>query len=541
MDMTMVANFEQMQDERPKAKIFISYSRQDMAFVDRLEAALRARNFDPLIDRTEIYAFEDWWKRIETLIDRADTVVFVLSSSAVASEIALKEVTYAASLNKRFAPIVCQRVEDGRVPEPLRRLNFIFFDDAKDFNASADALAEALQTDIGWIRRHTEFGEAARRWVMTGRPGGLLLRSPVLEEAEAWITYRPHGAPPPTGETQAFVVESRKAEVAARRRARLVQAAIYVLMVGIITGLVGWINQDYLKEQWRWYTVTRPYMRSQVRPYTLTTSAERTLRPMSSFRECAVDAGIDYCPEMIVVPGGTFMMGASPGEQASIPRYPSPLLDPSTQAPQHQVTFLKPFAVSKFPVTFDEWDTCIAYGNCASDISDSGFGRGQRPVINVTWEDAHQYAAWLSRMTGKRYRLLTEAEYEYAARGGTQTPYPWGVEIGKGNANCYNCGSQWDKKQTAPVGSFAPNAYGLYDMVGNNWAWVEDCYHPSYENAPTDGSSWTTKCPDAHRNVIRGGSYLTTSDFLRSAFRFPGTTVLRNYGPGFRVARTLAQ
>src|ERR1700730_449397 len=129
----------------PKAKIFISYSRKDFVFFDRLETALKARGFEPLIDRTEIYAFEDWWKRIEGLIGRADTVVFVLSPDSIASDIALKEVAYAASLNKRFAPIVCRPVENTAVPESLRRLNFIFFDDPARLEASADALADAVK------------------------------------------------------------------------------------------------------------------------------------------------------------------------------------------------------------------------------------------------------------------------------------------------------------------------------------------------------------------------------------------------------------
>jgi hypothetical protein len=177
----MVTPSDPAQEAEPKARIFISYSRKDMAFADKLEAALKARGFQPLIDRTEIYAFEDWWKRVEALIRRADTVVFVLSPDAVASEVALQEVARAASLNKRFAPIVARRVEASAVPEALRRLNFIFFDDPARFDASADELAEALQTDISWIRQHTEFGEAERRWVAAGRSGGLLLRSPMLD------------------------------------------------------------------------------------------------------------------------------------------------------------------------------------------------------------------------------------------------------------------------------------------------------------------------------------------------------------------------
>src|SRR6202163_491051 len=212
----MDAKAESASEATSKTRIFISYSRKDMAFADRLEAALKARGFEPLIDRTEIYAFEDWWGRIEALIGQADTVVFVLSPDAVASEVALKEVTHAASLNKRFAPIVCRRVEDRAIPEALQRLNFIFFDDPAGFETSADRLAEALQTDIGWVRQHTEFGEAARRWAAAGRPGGLLLRSPVLEEAERWIASRPRGAPEPTADTQAFVADSRRG--ATRRR-----------------------------------------------------------------------------------------------------------------------------------------------------------------------------------------------------------------------------------------------------------------------------------------------------------------------------------
>src|ERR1700736_2053846 len=205
------------QTNQSRAKVFISYSRKDMELADRLDAALKARGFEPLIDRTDIYAFEEWWKRVEVLISRADTVVFVLSPDAVRPEsVARKEVAFAASLNKRFAPIVFRRVEDRRVPEELAKLNFIFFDDPARFERSADHLAEALNCDIGWIRQHTDFGEQARRWTQAKGASGLLLRSPVLEQAERWIASRPPGAPAPTEETQAFIRKSRQA--ATRRR-----------------------------------------------------------------------------------------------------------------------------------------------------------------------------------------------------------------------------------------------------------------------------------------------------------------------------------
>src|SRR5580700_8444663 len=174
----MAADAEQPGGAEPKAKTFISYSRKDMAFVDQLEPALKAHGFEPLVDRDEIYAFEKWWERLQALIGQADTVVFVLSPDAVASREALREVEYATSLNKRFAPIICRRVEDSAVPEALRQLNFIFFDDPDKFDASLARLTDALRTDIGWIRRHTQFGEFAQRWQAAGRPGpsGLMLR-----------------------------------------------------------------------------------------------------------------------------------------------------------------------------------------------------------------------------------------------------------------------------------------------------------------------------------------------------------------------------
>ena len=196
----MASDSEQLQIVA-KAKVFISYSRKDMSFVDRLDTALKARGFEPLIDRSKIYAFEDWWKRLQALIEQADTVVFVLTPDAVASREALREIEYAASLNKRLAPIVCLRVEDAAIPEALRRLNFVFFDDPAQFEESADQLSEALRTDIGWIRKHTEYGEFARQWSASGRPGGLLLRSPALEDAEQWIAARPYNAPAPTAQT----------------------------------------------------------------------------------------------------------------------------------------------------------------------------------------------------------------------------------------------------------------------------------------------------------------------------------------------------
>jgi formylglycine-generating enzyme required for sulfatase activity len=255
----------------------------------------------------------------------------------------------------------------------------------------------------------------------------------------------------------------------------------------------------------------------------LSPDRERTLKTGEAFSEC------DKCPEMIVVPAGSFTMGSPPSENDRRP----------SEGPQHKVAIGKRFAVSKFELAFDQWDACVTDGGCNGyRPNDAGWGRGRRPVINVSWNDVQQYVAWLAKKTGRSYRLLTEAEWEYAARAGTTTAYYWGDDIGKGNANCNGCGSQWDNKQTAPVGSFAPNVFGLYDMAGNVWQWVEDCWHDNYNGAPSDGLAvlTTTECD---RRVIRGGAWFNGPGGLRAAIRFGDRTSFRIDSIGFRVGRTL--
>ena len=239
------------------------------------------------------------------------------------------------------------------------------------------------------------------------------------------------------------------------------------------------------------------------------------------FRDCP------ECPEMAVVPAGSFMMGGRYGNER----------------PVHEVTIGAPFAVGVYEVTFAEWDACVRDGGCRGrgdgyTASEPGWGRGRRPVINVGWDDAKRYVQWLSRKTGRAYRLLSESEWEYAARAGTETAYSWGDEIGVNRANCSGCGSQWDDDRTAPVGSFDANAWGLHDMHGNVYEWVEDCWNDSYAGAPADGSAWLTR--DCDERVLRGGSWYFKPSFLRAAFRYRFTTGFRDDIIGFRVARTLA-
>ena len=155
----------------------------------------------------------------------------------------------------------------------------------------------------------------------------------------------------------------------------------------------------------------------------------------------------------------------------------------------------------------------------------------------MSWQDTRSYVKWLSDKTEKNYRLLSEAEWEYAARAGTTTRYWWGDDIGRNNANCRGCGSEWDNSQTAPVGKFPANAFGLHEVHGNVWEWVEDVLHEDYTGAPDDGSAWT-EGGDQGRRVLRGGSWGYDPRFLRSAYRFRFDPDYRRYLIGFRVART---
>ena len=247
------------------------------------------------------------------------------------------------------------------------------------------------------------------------------------------------------------------------------------------------------------------------------------------FRDCP------QCPEMVVVPVGSFTMGSPPSEE--VWHY--------TGRPRHRVRISEPFAVGKYEVTFAEWNACVSDGGCGSyRPGGEGWGRGERPVINVSWIDAQRYAKWLSRKTGKGYRLLSESEWEYAARAGTTGPFHTGGTISTDQANywgekVYGSGRKGvSRGKTVPVGSFAPNGFGLHDMHGNVAEWVEDCWNGSYAGAPADGSGW--KSGNCKYRVLRGGSWINPPISLRSAYRNRNKSGSRSNLYGFRVARTLA-
>ena len=257
--------------------------------------------------------------------------------------------------------------------------------------------------------------------------------------------------------------------------------------------------------------------------------AEQEPRPPGSrFADCAV------CPQMVVVPAGSFLMGSprsEPGREAD-------------EGPRHRVRLPRAFAVGVYEVTFAEWDACLRAGGCDWYPPDEDWGRGRRPVVNVSWEDAQRYVAWLRSRTGERYRLLSEAEWEYVARAGTTTPFHTGETISPELANyngelTYGAGAGGIyRRRTLPVGSFPANEFGLHDVHGNVWEWVEDCWHGSYDEAPIAGSARSGgRC---NWRVVRGGAWFYEPRLLRSAYRswnFAGNRS-SEFG-GFRVARTL--
>jgi formylglycine-generating enzyme required for sulfatase activity len=270
------------------------------------------------------------------------------------------------------------------------------------------------------------------------------------------------------------------------------------------------------------------------------------LAPGTTFRDC------DLCPVMVALPAGSFVMGSperEPGRNAD-------------ESPQHRVSFAQPFAVARYPTTRGEFARFVketgyrAGPGCLivrggnwiddrrADWRRPGFAQSDRdPVVCMSWNDGAAYAAWLRRRTGHAYALLTESQWEYAARAGTRTPYNWGAEVSRDRANygsetcCAPAAGGTDRwLATSPSGSFPPNAFGLYDMHGNAWQWTQDCWHANYEGAPADGSAWITgSCVD---RVMRGGSWNCSPATLRAAEREVHDLSGRYAVVGFRVART---
>ncbi|RJF96357.1 hypothetical protein D3871_22135 [Noviherbaspirillum saxi] len=228
------------------------------------------------------------------------------------------------------------------------------------------------------------------------------------------------------------------------------------------------------------------------------------------------------CPVLVSIRTGAFTMGSA--------------ADDLSERPPHRVTINTPFAIGKYEVTVAQWDACVEAGACQRITAPDPRPK-ESPVRDVSWDDAQAYVKWLTKVSGKPYRLPSEAEWEFAIRGGTSTRYWWGDQMRPGNANCKDCGEPWQRDAPVNAGSYAANPYGLHDMNGSVWEWVSDCWHNSYKGAPTDARAWDE--PNCRVRVIRGGSWREGASYMPSSTRFKYDASVRHSQNGFRVARDM--
>ena len=413
---------------------------------------------------------------------------------------------------------LCYRAITGDVPmEATRRQSQLL-------RTQTDPLPKLAEVGReGYSQAFLEAVDRGLRVIEAERPQGL----------DEWLPR--FGEQTPSAPESESAEASRPSPTTAHRKALTVREMVTVVGALIVLGLVWLTLQQYVRqegssyERWRAAEGSPSEETEATRERDQAAEQEDAAAPVrlgqgrsgDPFRDCA------ECPEMVVVPAGSYRMGSANGWWH--------------ERPVHEVTIGTPFAVGKYEVTFAQWDACVRDLGCPQGgniARDRGWGRGKRPVIDVSWNDAQRYVRWLSGKTNKPYRLLSESEWEYAARARTKTAYSWGNGIGVNRANCRGCGSLWDGRQTAPAGSFAPNAWGLHDMHGNVWEWVEDCWNDSYAGSPRNGSAWRSGyCSE---RVLRGGSWNVIPSDLRAAGRDWYIAGFRVSSIGFRVARTLA-
>ncbi|MGD0026303.1 MAG: SUMF1/EgtB/PvdO family nonheme iron enzyme [Xanthobacteraceae bacterium] len=502
----------------PELFLFVSHVSEDRSAAMAIVEELERRGVRCWIAPRDVRPGRPFDDEIADAIEASRAMLLIFSERCNASEYIRREVTVAGESQKVIIPF---RIENAQPKHGLRvRLSDLHWIDGfasreraidelvKTFHppndeavvkAAADkALREPTPSVIDKSgadeeRRRLRRSEARPLWPPS-RPAlvaGSLIGLAVLGAINVWLAHAPPTPVPPPSPVAPAPVP-------------VAPAPIPVTPVPV------------------------PVAPTQATDTPLSPERERALKSKDTFKECT------NCPEMIVVPAGTFTMGSPASELGRNDK----------EAPQQLVTFARQFAVERFEVTFDEWDACVADGGCNGyRPNDAGWGRGRQPVINVSWNDAKAYVAWLSKKTSKPYRLLSEAEREYVTRAGTTTPFWWGNSISTSQANyngdlTYGNGVKGEKRgRTVPVDSFAPNPWGLYQVHGNVWDRTEDCYHDSYQGVPADGSAWTSG--DCNLRVVRGGSWYDNPASLRSANRGRNTTGFRSSNLGFRVGRTL--
>jgi len=464
--------------------IFISYAREDRGRAKQLAEALKGQGWSVFWDRT-IPPGKTWREVIAKALHKARCVVVAWSEASIQSH------------------WVCEEAEEGRERDILVP---VFFDEVRPPIGFGSIQAASL---MNWDGRPT-----AEEFQQLVSAVAEIIGSPKQPDAPLPFPQRPEPVPAHKPESPAPRESPReKGRKGQRPTLWIAGLALGVVIAGLVV-----VQMRSPERQAVVGEVPSPSAKSA--------KDVGTLKPGTVFRDMLRDGSPG--PEMVSISPGEFRMGDIQG------------FGDADEQPVHSVRIPRPFAMGRYEVTFEEYDVFARLTDRRSP-GDMDWGRGRQSVINVSWEDARAYAQWLSKQTGKRYRLPTEAEWEYAARAGTETAYWWGDEVGENHANCDGCGSRWDNKQVAPVGSFASNPWGLYDMVGNVWEWVQDCWHKSYEGAPEDGSkAWGKEGGgDCALRVVRCGSWLNRPRYVRSADRNGHESGARYNFLGFRLAQDL--
>jgi formylglycine-generating enzyme required for sulfatase activity len=541
--------------------VFLSYKREDKAYARALAEALARRGLDVWWD-VDLLPGERFTAEIEQVIERAKVAVVLWSERAIHSDYVLDE----ARLAKERGILVPARLDASQPPIGFRTVQTEDLSawDAAPASPVIAGLVDAVARRAGKTPE-PDASDAETADHLHGRDAEAKLwesirtnPAPSIAEYRLYLDRYPDGLFADLARLRVAALETDAAEAARRARRpapmKLVAGATaIVVLVGGVFGLITqWpevaevvvperadappsIEGDAVETEPA--TPTDAVVpRSSVLKFLAEAddvaggSAPDAAQPeelpdLATFTDTLADGSpCGFCPEMVVIPAGTFTMGSPPEEEG---RY-------DDEGPQREVR-VERFALGRNEVTFAQYDACVDAGGCAERPDDEGWGRGERPVINVSWQDAQAYVDWLGEATGELYRLPSEAEWEYAARAGTTTRFAFGDELSSSEANfARNIGRTWE------VGAGPANDWGLFDVHGNVWEWVEDCWNGSYDGASFETSPLLQNNGGAcTRRVVRGGSWDNLPRYLRSAYRNRNGTDFWYYTFGFRVARTL--
>ncbi len=527
-----------MRGNRKEPVIFLAHAREDKAAVLKLHQRLKSRGFQPWLDEIDLVGGQIWEHEIRKVIQGADLVLACLSSQSV-DRVGYAQNEFNMALTEyRKRPresifLIPVRLDDCDVPDlkdldngvGLRSIHWVDLFEENGFNN----LLRAIETKLG--DKTISTGAGSRYWhylsalavtLVVGMGFAIWQSSNAIlgdkEDTRNEDTFPtivtpkvPSVAETTNGNSKSVETSGIEGKTLAGRLE--VPLASLKPEAGPTVSMEPEIKKALDREPTR---VPDLVPAVELPTDMLPTPLFVAPKPGDVFQDC------DDCPEMVVLPDGSFFMGSQRHNR--------------NERPKHRVS-IEAFALGKYEVTFAEWDNCVAAKGCDHRPGDEGWGRDRRPVVNVSWEATQQYIRWLSQKTGAAYRLPSESEWEYAARPREGTTYSWGNEIGKNRANCDGCGSRWDDRQTAPVGSFPANDHGLHDVHGNVWEWVGDVWHKSYAGAPDDGRAWVKG--STSKRVLRGGSWDNEADSMRSAFRIKQSPNSQTYAFGFRVARSL--